>query len=95
MLSRAHFCRNLVFCDFSTLCSDSSTFGVLGAQVGATLGPKSCQKGVRAAKLTSNRAARGGQSSNSWSGEVRLSVRVMERAGNQADREASESKKSK
>ena len=59
MYSRAFFCRNRVFVTLAPLCSDSSTFEGLGAQVGATWAQKSCPRGVRTAKMTSNRAAGG------------------------------------
>ena len=49
----------MFFVTLAPLCSDSSTFEGLGAQVGATWGTKSHPRVVRTAKMTSNRAAGG------------------------------------
>ena len=50
------------------------------AQVGATWAQKSCPRGVRTAKMTEECRKRG-QSSKSWAGQIRLSVKAMETTG--------------
>ncbi len=55
------FAEIMFFVTLAPLCSDSSTFEGLGAQVGATLGPKSYQKGVR--------TAQSGLAQGRWSGQ--------------------------
>ena len=61
------------------LCSDSSTFEGLGAQVAATLGPKLYQKGVRVPKSGLGQGRLSGQDRKSGPGQGQLSVSVRER----------------
>ena len=54
--------EKLYFVILAPLCSETSTFAGPGAQVGATWAPKSRLKGVRTAKVTSDRATKGDRS---------------------------------